>query len=150
MTYLQELETIAAANNGLLRAADVIAFAVDESTALHSRFTWDDDEAAHQYRLYQARNLIRVTVSMLPRVKQEYRAFVSLKSDRYSGDGGGYRVTANVLSSKERRAELLENALEDLEVFQQKYRMLTELAPVFGAASQVAAQKRKASKAKES
>ena len=53
------LERIRARNKGVLTPADVVKDASDESSPLHSYFTWDDTEAAHQYRLDQARTLIR-------------------------------------------------------------------------------------------
>ena len=61
-----ELETIRRNAGGVLRPEDVVSFAADPDTELHSRFEWDDTEAAQQYRLWQARQLIRVTVTVLP------------------------------------------------------------------------------------
>lgn len=133
---LKELNSIARQNSGLLRAEDVVAFASDPETALHSRFEWDDTEAAAKYRLFQARNIIRVTVTMLPRASKEFRAFVSLKADRYQA-GGGYRATAKVLSDPEKRAALLDEALQDLEVWRERYRELKALTPIFEAIDKV-------------
>lgn len=134
---LKELNSIARRNSGLLRPEDVVAFAADPQTALHSRFTWDDSVAAMQHRLWQARQIIRVTVTMLPRASKEFRAFVSLKSDRYQS-GGGYRATAKVLSDPEQRESLLAEALECLEGWRERYRELKALAPVFEAIDIVA------------
>ena len=57
--------------------------------------------------------------------------WVSLKSDR-SGRGG-YRSLVAVLSDEDMRTQLLRDAMEDMETFQQKYQHLTELAEVFEA-----------------
>jgi hypothetical protein len=65
-----ELETIRRNAGGVLRPEDVVSFAADPDTELHSRFEWDDTEAAQQYRLWQARQLIRVTVTVLPPIPQ--------------------------------------------------------------------------------
>ena len=126
-----ELEQIRKANNGLLLPEQVVEFAKDPSTALHNRFEWDDDEAAHRYRLIQAQEIIRVAVIVLPNTNKPVRAYVSLQRDRTSGRG--YRATANVLSSKAMRAEMVQEALEDMVAFQSKYRMLKELSKVFEA-----------------
>lgn len=45
--------------SGELTPERVVDAAADEKNPLHGYFTWDDDEAAHQYRLWEARRLIR-------------------------------------------------------------------------------------------
>lgn len=126
----QELEALAEANDGILRPEVVVEFAQNPNTALHNRFEWDDTEAAKKYRLWQARELIRVTVIVLPNENQdEYRVFVSLKSDRYSG--GGYRALVDVMSDDQMRKQLLGQAYNDFKLWQKKYNQLKELAPVF-------------------
>lgn len=57
--------------NGNLREQDVVDDARDPASPLHDFFEWDDDVAAQQYRLSQARLLIRrvkiqVTVHEVP------------------------------------------------------------------------------------
>lgn len=135
---IQELEQIADNHNGLLRAADVIEFARSPETALHTHFEWDDTEAARQYRLEQARKIIRMTITVFEREKTQtkYRMFVSLESDRVQPDGG-YRFTEVVLSDSEKRMELLRQAKKDAQLFQQKYRTLKELAPIFDAIDRI-------------
>lgn len=126
----QELEALAEANNGILHPETVVEFARNPGTALHHRFEWDDTEAAKKFRLWQARELIRVTVTVLPNENQdEYRVFVSLKSDRYQG--GGYRALVDVMSDDQMRKELLGQAYNDFKLWQKKYQQLKELAPVF-------------------
>ena len=44
--------------DGLVQPAAVVDQARDPKSPLHRYFEWDDNEAAEQYRLYQARNLI--------------------------------------------------------------------------------------------
>jgi hypothetical protein len=124
-----ELEGIRKSNKGLLKGEDVLEFAKDPSTALHKRFEWDDTEAAYRYRLMQAQEIIRVAVTVLPNTNKPVRAYVSLQRDRNSGRG--YRATANVLSSENLRQELVDEALDDMEVFKARYRILRELSKVF-------------------
>lgn len=126
----QELEALTESNNGILRPEAVVEFAKDPSTALHSRFEWDDTEAAGKYRVWQARQLIKVVVNILPNESEtEYQVFVSLKSDRYNG--GGYRALVDVMSDDQLRKQLLTQAYADFKVWQKKYQDLKELAPVF-------------------
>lgn len=126
----QELEALAEANNGLLKPETVVDFARNPETALHSRFEWDDTEAAKRYRIWQARQIIKVTVDVLPNENETvYQVFVSLKDDRRNG--GGYRPLVEVMSDDQMRRQLLAQAHNDFKLWQKKYQQLKELAPVF-------------------
>lgn len=134
----EELEEIAQAHGGVLYPADVVEYAKDENTALHSQFDWDDETASHKYRLWQARYIIHMRVTVIEEAKTETRMFVSLKSDRIAG--GGYRYTVDVMSDHERRKELLGEAYRNFKSWQAKYNQLKELGPVFDAMESVIAE----------
>jgi hypothetical protein len=126
-------EIEACQRNGLIRPADVVEAARDENSALHECFEWDDTEAGHQYRLIQARQLIRVYVHVEEKEEAEpVRAFVSLTTDQRN-PGGGYRTIAQVMSNEELREQMLTDALTRLRNLQKQYRSLTELAKVWDA-----------------
>ncbi len=129
MGYVEELKSLERPDGSLL-PEDVVEFARDPNTALHSRFTWDDGEAAAQYRLWQARQIIRVVVREVPNTeaREPVRAYVSLESDRTNG--GGYRTLTSVMSDDDRRAELLLQAKRDAKLFASRYRVLQEMAKV--------------------
>lgn len=126
---IKELERVAAQNRGLLLPEQVVEAARPQRSVLHSRFTWDNTEAAHQHRLWQARQLISICVEVLPGSKEESPVFVSLSPDRHTGQG--YRALVSVMSKQEEREQLLRDALSDMNRFQQRYRQLRELAQVF-------------------
>jgi len=130
-TIVQELESIRKSNNGILSPRAVIEAAADEKSPLHSRFTWDDTEAAEQYRLWQARQLIRLIVTIVPTEKKEYtvRQYISLSQDRVVD--GGYRLVTDVVSDLELRKQMLIDAVKELRIFRIKYARLNELAGVF-------------------
>jgi hypothetical protein len=132
---IAELEDIRRAAGGFLRPTDVVERARNERSVLHSRFEWDDSEAAHQYRLDQARRLIRLCVTVEPVKQTEYRMYVSLTNDRDAD--GGYRNVAEVLSDESLARTMLEEALTELRRLEQKYRRLQELVPVFEAVKKV-------------
>ncbi len=113
---------------GLLTAENVIEAAQDESSAMHSQFQWDDTIAGHQYRLAQARSIIRHVVVTMPNDKSEsvVPKFISLRSDRKK-PGGGYRETADVLGNKELLAELEATAKNDIDGVLRRYEMLKDL-----------------------
>lgn len=80
--------------------------------------------------------LIRVSVQIVPGTEDTMeRIWVSLKPDREID--GGYRSLISVMSDKQLRVQLLEDALGDMEVFEAKYRRLKELAAVFSAMKKV-------------
>lgn len=122
------------AEDGIIAPEKVVLAAKPKNSPLHDFFDWDDGDAAFQWRLHQARNLIRVVVEVeeLPdKTFRDVRVFVSLSSDR--NKDGGYRIMAEVLTDEERIKEMLEDVLRELMGFRNKYKMLKELASVFKA-----------------
>jgi len=137
---LHELEFIRKRSaDGILQAEDVVEFARDERTALHSEFEWDDTVAAHQHRLWQARQIIRLTVTVIdsPAGQQTVRMYASCDSDRVQ-PGGGYRSLVDVMGNDELRDQLLAAAFRELRTVRRKYQQLRELQPIFRAIDKVA------------
>jgi len=143
MSIKSELEIIRKQNRGVLHAEQVVLFATDPGTELHSRFTWDDSKAAYEYRLEQARRLIRVVVNMIPQSNDPVKAYVSLYDDR-NKPAGGYRTLVSVLKNPTRRAALLAQALSEFDTMKQKYGQLSELALIFDEIDKIKARKKSA------
>ena len=103
----QILTEILEENDGILTVDSVLEAARDETSPLHKHFTWDDTQAANEYRRWQARALIaKCRIVIESRDDTQVRAFVSLPSDRQQ-EGGGYRLTLDVMSDKDQSAELM-------------------------------------------
>ena len=126
----QELERLRRPD-GLLMPVDVVNRARDPESVLHECFNWDDSDAAEQYRLWQARQLLRVVVSVLPGTDTMTKVNVSLYSDR--AQGGGYRPLIAVLRDPSSRAALLEDARKDAQAFRERYSHLQEVAAIITA-----------------
>ncbi len=124
--YKYELELIRQKNSGILNPHDVVEYASDPTTALHSRFEWNDEKAGHEYRVWQARQLIRVIVIQSPRDNTVTQCYVSLSDER--GKDGGYRAVVEVLDNKALTARLLQDALDELTVFREKYAALDKIS----------------------
>lgn len=137
MSIREELEQIRIAAGGLLNPEDVVEFAKNPDTELHSRFQWDDSLAAHEHRLFQAREVINVQVVMLPNSNAPVRAYVSLLPDRKNG---GYRPIEAVMASPKLHRAMLDQAFVALKSLQRRYKDLSELTPIFEMAEQVEAQ----------
>ena len=134
-TIRDELKRIAKRNDGILTAEAVVEAASKEDNPLHSAFTWDNTEAAIKWRLHQARNIIlriKVEVSDVKEHTVTIREWASLTPDRLE-DGGGYREVVRVMRNEDQRAQLLADALAELDRISEKYRTLSELAEVFEA-----------------
>jgi hypothetical protein len=133
-----ELELIRIQSGGVLQAEDVVAYAKDPDTALHQEFEWDDNAAAHQFRLEQARRVIRLSITVVRNVDEERPVpmYVSLIPDR-AKTGGGYRPFVDVMTDDDHRAQLLKQALGEFNRVRRKYEHLVELAPIFAAIDRV-------------
>jgi hypothetical protein len=125
----KELKRISHDNGGILHPELVVRLAKNKNSILHDCFEWNDAKAGREYRLWQARQLIRVSVEYSDITKQEYDVFVSLSTDRAKGDG--YREVENVLGDEALRKILLADALREMELFVEKYKHLKELSAVF-------------------
>lgn len=126
-----ELEVIRQKNKGFLRPEDVVRYARSPKTALHTAFQWDDGKAAQEFRLLQARQIIRVIVTVHEQTNKNVRAFVSLRSERAGGETG-YRAMVDVLSNEDLTRQLLEDAKRDLAYFSRKYSDLRDVAELEG------------------
>ncbi len=114
----------------------VVEAARNPESPLHKGFEWDDSVAAAQYRLDQARYLLRMIVVVENKNRTPIRAFVSVQN---TDQKRVYRDIASVFSNEYLREQALEQALRDLDAFQRKYRDLSELAEVLQAADRMLA-----------
>lgn len=130
---ISALKRIANKSGGVLNPEEVVEAARPVSSVLHNQFCWEDDKAAQNYRIWQARVLIRTTVRYIEinGDRRAARVFVSLSTDRE--DEGGYRDVIAVLNDKSMRQQMLEDALNELRTFEVKYSHLKELDAVFRA-----------------
>ena len=114
---------------GRLDAPDIVSESRPESAPLHSCFEWDDEKAAHKYRIAQAQSIIRAIIVVDEAEKLETRAFVNVQRE--------YHPVSVVVRNPEKRETLLQNALNELRWFEQKYNTLQELSVVFSAIEEV-------------
>lgn len=112
--------------DNILHAADVVEWAqANSESALHRSIQWDDRKAAHEYRLWQVRQLITIHVVQ----EDSTPLLVSLSIDRI--EGGGYRSISDVLPVPDLRAIMLADALAELQRVQAKYQRVEELQRVW-------------------
>ena len=132
MSVLSELQAIEE-STGILQPKNVVVWAKKHPKSdLYNQFDWDDKSAAGKYRIWQARQLIAIQITVMKGKKSDINisAFISLTSDRQEG---GYRSMVSVLSDGEMREQMLMDAKAEMEVFKRKYKQLVELTKVFDA-----------------
>ena len=105
-----------------------------KSSPLHDCFTWDDKEAGKKQRVNEARYLLRMVTVEIETDEDEFtvtRAFVSVS------ESTEYQTIATVMGDEDMRSQLLQQALQELRSFKQKYAQLRELATVFAAIDKI-------------
>lgn len=144
------LYEIAERNDGRLEPDAVVAEARDETSPLHSLFTWDDTVAAERFRLLQAGALIRrIKITVLrsdPETRQvkieRVRAIESPQSERdrkgEPSKGGSYIRTAKIAKDPEMRASMLATVVAELTAIRKRYARLSELESVWTAIDEAA------------
>lgn len=101
----------------------------DENAPLHNEFEWRDDIAAEKYRENQARHIIACLCVRAETTTGEQsepvRAFLKTTPE------SEYQSLNVILQSADSHVAMLSMALRELEVFRKKYKMLSELKPLF-------------------
>ena len=115
--------------DGVIEPETVVAESKTPSAPLHSCFEWDDEKAAHKYRITQAQTIIRSIVVVDEAKQPETRAFVNVQRE--------YHPVSVVVRNPEKREILLQNALNELRWFERKYNTLQELSNVLAAIKEV-------------
>ena len=105
---------------------EVLEKAKDPDSELHKCFEWDDTKAAHQYRLQQARMVMRNLVFVSEKKEEQVSAFYALTFEKSE-----YHPTVLIMQKPNEYAALLEKAKGELDSFKKKYHMLKELQKIF-------------------
>ena len=105
---------------------EVVKKAENPDSELHKCFEWDDTKAAYQYRLQQARTVMRNLVFVSDKKEEQVSAYYALTFEKSE-----YHPTVLILQKPDEYNALLEKALGELRAFQKKYQMLTELKSLF-------------------
>ena len=118
-----------------LHAEDVVAAARDPLSPLHSKFQLDDSKAAHQYRLWQARQIIASVTIKLPDGR-DTRKYINVSVSNGPA-ARQYEPALLVVQDRDKFTAVLNDALRDLREIQRRVANLRQL--VEHNASQVAA-----------
>lgn len=126
-----ELERLRRSNEGKLTPEIVVTASKHRAAPLHRCFEWDDDKASRLYRLQQARQLLGAVQIVEPPEKgitpPPIRAFVHVTQ----GGASSYTSTAVAMSDPELRAQVLKDALDELQAWRGRYDRLKELSKIY-------------------
>lgn len=120
-----EVERIRRAQGGLCSASHLLSEASDAESVLHGCFEWDDGVAAHEYRLTQARHLLR-SIVVLEEGEPAPVYYVHVEVE----DREGYVPAREALRAIETREQVISKALGELRAWLDRYSYLANLAGV--------------------
>lgn len=122
---------------GRLTPEAVIKAAKDKKSPLHQHIEWNDNVAAHAYRMDQARAIIRLIRVEDEETHETQPAFISVQ------DGGvAYRTSQEVASSRELQLAVLLQAERDLHAFERRYQTLKDVCALIRPAREALAAQR--------
>jgi hypothetical protein len=111
-----------------IQPIDILEDAKDENTPYHKFFEWDDKKAGHEYRLYQARNLLNSIVEI--RVIKHEQKQKAIKIRAFHKVKPGYTPTVTVFSNEELAKEMIHRALKEATAWSERYSIYSELAEI--------------------
>lgn len=124
LKVLKQLEV----QHGILSTHDLVEAAREEGHPLHESFEWNNRVGGEKYRLMQARMMINsVRVEFLGEKRE---AFFNVTVPVRKVLTRGYVSIEKVVSNEDLHAQVLTQAIGELEYWQKKYDSLTELRGV--------------------
>lgn len=138
------VEGIRKKNKGSASAEDIVQAAKAVRNPLHGEFEWNDEAAAHEHRLQQARVMMRAFVIVRSDLKTDrpQRVYEVVREPQEGKHRikHVYRTIDDIMQDTDLRAELLGRALNELISIRNRYRDLQELAVVLRAIDEVVGQ----------
>ena len=134
--YGECIEEINDKKGGAVRTRDVIEAAQDKHSLLHSYFEWDNEIAGAKYRIHQARQLLNhlTVIVKTDGEEREQKAYLNVSVITEEGSVEQIYVTIDrALTDDEFRAQILAQAIREIEYWQQKYEEYSELSTIFQA-----------------
>jgi hypothetical protein len=115
------------------KAEELVKAARQRRHYLHGSFEWNDQQAAHQHRLEQARKIIRCLWWVEKPGAEPVRGFASITT---GADGGAreYFSYTEIITNASLQRRMMETAKNDLVAWIKRYRNLKKAAPMIESA----------------
>lgn len=118
--------------DGELRASKVLDEARPAEAPLHPAFEWDNTKAAEEFRLHQARNLIKAVTIIRPYGEAPAAKWVHVKSQQHGEREGAYHPVEVVAARPDLFALALQELLEKVGAAQRSADALRQAAQESG------------------
>lgn len=122
----------------------ILEEAKDPSSPLHAHFDWNDKTAAEAHRLHTAGRLVRSIVYDVkviegdPTTVKKYQPmFVHVQEEEETAGTSGYVRFTDAFSSKDLRAQIIENARSEFASWLRRYQTLEALTEVIPLAKKI-------------
>jgi hypothetical protein len=127
---------------GALTPPAIVKESRPEKAVLHHRFTWDDSKAAHQHRLWEARQIVQVVSFLDPKMDTPVRSFQSVTMEARDEEGQIHSThiyvdTREAFKNPALRAQILARAHREAADFAVRYKSLVELAEIISVIKKV-------------
>lgn len=132
----EELEAVSKKHNFKTQAGHVVEYAKDKKTSLHRMFEWDDKKAGHEYRLEQARHVIRhimvnVKLGETPDKQPITISIRKYETIRETETINVYMDTLEVLTDEDLRIQIMRKVRSKIESAADKMRKYNALIGYF-------------------
>ena len=134
--YGEELARIAKANKNRLEAKMVVEEATKKSSVFHDYFEWDDSVAGKEYRLDQARCLIRSIKIIIKHGDEEIevKQFINIRVQNGEDEPARKYIPSEIIAKdKVLREQAIKEAMDEFIAIQFKYKGIKELGAIFSA-----------------
>jgi len=116
-----------------VKAKDLLEASRHPSSALYNYFDWSDKKAAEKWRRQQAQKMIQSVYVIIETTDgpKESRAWISVTS--HERKGKTFVGVSKALSDKDYRKQTIDEAMRQVQIWRNKYRLYKELANIFKA-----------------
>lgn len=100
-----------------------------ETAPLHNDYEWNDEKAAHEWRLHQSRHFINSIAVKV--VSEDTETDTIVRAFHIADEPSHYEPITAIIKEKTKYEHLLQTAYSELQAFRRKYSVLKELKPIF-------------------
>ena len=130
---------------GRLTPSLTVKVAKHPDSILHTRFEWDDSKAAHEHRLWQARQLISTNVIRVPVTDKLVRAYIHVPAKDGEGD---YLPVQAIVHQPDKLQLARDAALRALGAAEENVAELDEAVRAFGPSERASEQRSRTGRAR--
>ena len=132
----EQIEKIRGKQRGIILPEDLVEDAESIDSPLHKCFEWDDRKAAHASRIRQAGYILRHLVVASTNQELEQRSIRAYVVIQRGKPEEAYTSFSEAFSDPILRREILRGALQEVQMWERRYKELQELAIIFEAIHQ--------------